>query len=99
MENYRRMAAVLGTDAEKMVLSYQTHTTNVRKVTEEDAGKGIVKERDYRDVDGLITDIPGITLVTFCHCILWIRSTGLSDCPILAGGARCIAWEKPHWRP
>ena len=37
MENYRRMAAVLGTDAEKMVLSYQTHTTNVRKVTEEDA--------------------------------------------------------------
>lgn len=65
MENYRRMAAVLGTDAEKMVLSYQTHTTNVRKVTEEDAGKGIVKERDYRDVDGLITDIPGITLVTF----------------------------------
>ena len=65
MENYRRMAAVLGTDAEKMVLSYQTHTTNVRLVTEEDAGKGIVKERDYTDVDGLITNIPGITLVTF----------------------------------
>lgn len=64
-ENYRRMAAVLGTDMERMVLSYQTHTTNVRKVTMEDAGKGIVKERDYRDVDGLITNIPGITLVTF----------------------------------
>lgn len=65
MENYRRMAHVLGVDRERMVLSYQTHTTNVRKVTEEDAGKGIVKERDYRDVDGLITDVPGITLVTF----------------------------------
>lgn len=65
LENYRRMAAVLGTDVEKMVLSYQTHTTNVRKVTEEDAGKGIVKEREYQDVDGLITNIPGITLVTF----------------------------------
>lgn len=64
-ENYRRMASILGTDMEKMVLSYQTHTTNVRKVTMEDAGKGIVKERDYRDVDGLITNIPGITLVTF----------------------------------
>ena len=25
----------------------------------------IVRERDYRDVDGMITDIPGITLVTF----------------------------------
>lgn len=55
LENYHRMASVLGTDAEKMVLSYQTHTTNVRKVTAEDAGKGIVKEREYQDVDGLIT--------------------------------------------
>ena len=85
MENYRRMAAVLGTDAEKMVLSYQTHTTNVRKVTEEDAGKGIVKERDYQDVDGLITDIPGITLVTFyadCVPLYFVdpvhRAVGLS---------------------
>ena len=65
MENYRRMAAVLGVDEKRMVLSYQTHTTNVRLVTEEDAGKGIVKERDYKDIDGLITNIPGITLVTF----------------------------------
>ncbi len=65
MENYRRMAKVLGVDKERMVLSYQTHTVNVKKVTEEDAGKGIVKDRDYQDIDGLITDVPGITLVTF----------------------------------
>lgn len=65
LENYSRMAAALGVEKEKMVLTYQTHTTNVRRVTEEDAGKGVVRERDYRDVDGLITDIPGITLVTF----------------------------------
>lgn len=64
-ENYRRMASVLGVDQERMVLSYQTHTVNVRKVTEEDAGKGIFRERDYEDVDGLITDVPGMTLVTF----------------------------------
>lgn len=65
MENYRRMAAALGVDEKRMVLSYQTHTTNVRMITEEDAGKGIVRERDYMDVDGLITNVPGITLVTF----------------------------------
>ncbi len=65
MENYRRMAEALGVEMERMVLSYQTHTTNVRVVTEEDAGKGIVKERDYTDVDGMITNVPGITLVTF----------------------------------
>ena len=56
---------MLGMYMERMTLSFQTHTTNVRLVTEEDAGKGIVKERDYTDVDGLITNILGITLVTF----------------------------------
>lgn len=64
-ENYSRMAKALGGKKENMVLTYQTHTTNVRLVTKEDAGKGVVKERDYRDVDGLITDIPGLILVTF----------------------------------
>lgn len=64
-ENYRRMARALNVDMERMVLSYQTHTVNVRRVTREDEGKGIVRVRDYRDVDGLITDVPGTTLVTF----------------------------------
>lgn len=65
LENYRRMSDILGVEKERMVLSWQTHTTNIRRVTEADAGKGVVRERDYRDVDGLITDVPGITLVTF----------------------------------
>ena len=65
MENYRRMADAIDVDLNRMVLSWQTHTTNVRRITEEDAGKGIVRDRDYQDVDGMITDVPGITLVTF----------------------------------
>lgn len=65
LENYQRIADILGCDASKMVLSHQTHTTNIRLVREEDAGKGIFKERDYENVDGLITNVPGITLVTF----------------------------------
>ena len=65
LENFTRMAAALGVDRDRMVVSYQTHTTNVRRVTREDEGKGVIRERDYRNVDGLITDVPGITLVTF----------------------------------
>lgn len=64
-ENYRRMAKALGVDVDRMVLTWQTHTTNVRVVSEQDFGKGVVRDRDYRDVDGLITNIPGVTLVTF----------------------------------
>ncbi len=64
-ENYTRMAHALGVDRDKMTLTWQTHTTNVRRVSPEDVGKGVARERDYRDVDGLITDMPGVTLVTF----------------------------------
>lgn len=64
-ENYRRMARALGTSPERMVASHQTHTTNIRAVTGEDAGKGVVRPRDYEDVDGLITDVPELMLVTY----------------------------------
>ena len=65
LENYRRIAEALDVDLNKMTASDQTHTTNIRLITEEDAGKGIVRPKDYKDVDGLITDIKGITLSTF----------------------------------
>lgn len=65
LENFTRMACALEVDRDRMVVSYQTHTVNVRRVTKEDEGKGVIRERDYRDVDGLITNVPGITLVTF----------------------------------
>ncbi len=64
-ENFRRMAAALGVRMQDMVFSKQTHTTNVRVVTEEDRGKGIVKPLDYEDVDGLVTNVPGLCLTTF----------------------------------
>ena len=70
MENYRRMAAALNMRVEDMVLSDQTHTTNVRVITEEDRGKGILKPQDYSDVDGMVTNVPGIVLVTsYADCV------------------------------
>lgn len=64
-ENFKRMAKALGTDTERMVFSDQTHTTNVRVITQEDKGKGIHRPLDYSDIDGLVTNEPGIMLVTF----------------------------------
>ncbi|MDO4633229.1 MAG: peptidoglycan editing factor PgeF [Eubacteriales bacterium] len=64
-ENYRRIAAAIGFSTEDMVFSDQTHTTNVRLVTREDCGKGWNRERDYSDVDGLITEDPEVVLCTF----------------------------------
>jgi hypothetical protein len=64
-ENYRRITAALDVEYNKLVLSHQTHTTNIKVVTKEDMGKGLTKEKEYTDIDGLITNERGITLVTF----------------------------------
>ena len=57
----------------------------VRVVTEEDRGNGITKPRPYTDVDGMITNVPGLVLATFyadCVPLFFIdpvhRAVGLS---------------------
>lgn len=64
-ENYRRIADAIGFSVSDLVCSDQTHTTNVRVVTEEDRGKGFARKKDYTDTDGLITNVPGLVLATF----------------------------------
>ncbi len=86
-ENYRRVADALGhgRSLSDFVLSFQTHTTNIRVVTDEDRGKGPDRARDYTDIDGLVTNVPGIILGTFhadCPPVYFIdpakRAIGLS---------------------
>ena len=68
--NYERIARVLRCSVDDMVLSQQTHTTNIRLVTEKDRGKGLTVPLDYQDVDGLVTNERGIVLVTsFADCV------------------------------
>lgn len=64
-ENFRRIAKVLDSKVEDFVLSDQTHTTNIYKVTGTDRGKGILVARNYVDIDGLITNESEIVLSTF----------------------------------
>ncbi len=65
LENYRRICQILGTEPGQVVASMQTHTTNIRHVTSDDKGKGVTRSLDYQDVDGLITNEPGIVLACF----------------------------------
>ena len=63
-ENYRRMAKALDVREDSFVLAAQTHTTNVHKVTLDN------RNENLQDVDGLITDVPGICLVTsYADCV------------------------------
>lgn len=70
LENFKRVGQVLGTSPENMVRSSQTHTTNIKVVTNADRGKGIVRPNDENDIDGLITKEKGLVLVTsYADCV------------------------------
>ena len=84
-ENYRRFCASAGFEFEDLVASAQDHHTYVRAVTSADKGVGIYKPRDMESVDALVTNEPGVTLVTYyadCTPLFFIdpvsRAVGLA---------------------
>ena len=90
-DNYRRLSAAVGFSLEDIVTSDQTHTTNVQLVGAEDRGKGVTRPRTYKDVDGMITNVPGVVLCTFyadCVPLYFSFRSGSSKplaCPIPDG--------------
>lgn len=69
-ENFIRIANSIGVDPNSLVISDQVHKTEIRLVNDNDKGKGFNSPRDYQEIDGLITNTPGITLVTkYADCV------------------------------
>lgn len=64
-ENFRRIGEAIGFCEKDLVFSQQTHTTNVRVVTQKDRGNGYTQPLPYQDVDGLVTGEKGLVLATF----------------------------------
>lgn len=63
-KNYKLLADILDIDYERFTMSDQVHETNIMIVKEEDIGKGVLREKDYNSIDGLITNIKRVPLVT-----------------------------------
>ncbi len=64
LANEELLSEMIGIPADHMVVSSQVHGVVIRRIGEEDAGKGVVRPRDFEGVDGLVTDTPGICLLT-----------------------------------
>lgn len=65
IRNHEIFANVIGVNPKNIVTGNQTHTTNVKVVTKDDCGKGIYRDRNYTDIDSLITNEKGIVLATY----------------------------------
>lgn len=70
IENFVRITKSLGLDPDSLVISDQVHKSDILLVDNKDKGKGFRVPRDYKEIDGLITNTPGITLVTkYADCV------------------------------
>ena len=63
--NLELVCGAIGINYRNLVFSDQTHEDNIRIVSVADLGKGISVPNDIKNTDGLMTNIPGIPLITF----------------------------------
>lgn len=69
-ENFRRFCSAVGVRTEDVVVSAQEHHTVIYHATAADRGRGTIREKGYTDVDGLVTDEPGVALMTqYADCV------------------------------
>ncbi len=101
-ENYRRLCSTVGIDTANLVLSHQTHTSNVKIVDKRHCGTGYSKP-SFCDVDGLITACSGVALVTqyadctpllFCDPVNRVCATSHAGWRGTAGKIGAVTVEK-----
>lgn len=88
-ENYRRFCGAVGADMRRVVLARQIHETTVLHVTEERAGMGLWRERDFT-ADALVTNEKHLPLLVFS-----------ADCGIILlhdPEAGCVGAVHAGWR-
>lgn len=65
LENHRRFAEAVGYNYKDTVFSDQIHGTHIARVGASDRGQGMDGGKGIAGADGLVTDEPGVPLMTF----------------------------------
>ncbi|MBE7035830.1 MAG: peptidoglycan editing factor PgeF [Ruminococcaceae bacterium] len=74
-QNFSLFCGDVSIDPEHLVLSQQVHGTVIHRAGKEDCGKGLYRESNLKEIDGLVTNEPGVALATFyadCTPILFL---------------------------
>ena len=88
LSHYAMAGEILGEPVERMVKSTQIHQAVVRDVEETDCGKGILRETDIENADGLLCVRKHIPLVIFsadCTPVLLADKKNRAVCAVHAG--------------
>lgn len=69
-KNYERILDTMGMKETQLIFSDQVHDTKIHVVTKEDAPKNNRFERNLEGIDGLVTNVENLTLVTsYADCV------------------------------
>ncbi len=69
-KNFEILGDAAGFDSGAVVMSQQEHTTNLHFARGEDKGKGVTRPRGWTEIDGFITNEPGVVLFTsYADCV------------------------------
>lgn len=64
-ENYTRFCREIGVERDKLILTRQVHSADIRIVSEQDAGKGFSRASDLGEFDGMITAARRLPIAVF----------------------------------
>lgn len=64
-KNHELFGAAVGYNYRDLVFTDQVHDCLIYNVNEEDKGKGIIKDSDIANIDGLITNVLNVPLIAF----------------------------------
>ncbi|MBR5933962.1 MAG: peptidoglycan editing factor PgeF [Treponema sp.] len=64
-ENYEKLSSLLGIKINDICTTDQTHTNNVRVMSKENSGEGILESTREKNYDGIITDRKELLLCSF----------------------------------
>ncbi len=89
-ENYRLICEAMDIPVKSLVFSKQTHKANVRKVTAEDRGIGLLRPIPFDDIDAHMTNEPNVALVIFgSDCVpIYLYDPGNRVIALCHGGWR-----------
>lgn len=69
-KNYELLFKAIGIPIKNSVLSDQVHKDKIKMITKADCGKGIIRDSDISEIDGMVTNEKGIALVThYADCV------------------------------
>lgn len=70
LENYEIFCETLGVDVRNVVIAPLSHEANIRNVTMQDAGSGLLRDYCCENTDGFLTNEPKVVLTaTFADCV------------------------------